>query len=131
MPVLLFDPEGLHRAVLNVITNAIDACDGRESGRVTVSTSYSDDASLARVIVGDTGAGIPRDDLEKIFSIFVSKKGGRGTGLGLPVSQKILKEHGGRIRVASEPEQGSCFTLELPAVQPQPAERHTMVQNTK
>jgi signal transduction histidine kinase len=62
--------------------------------------------------------GIAAEDLDKIFTIFVSGKGGRGTGLGLPVSQKILKEHGGRIEVASTLGSGSRFTLELPAVLP-------------
>ena len=53
--------------------------------------------------------------------MFVSRKGGRGTGLGLPVSQKILQEHGGRIRVDSQPGEGSRFTLEFPATMPHPA----------
>jgi two-component system NtrC family sensor kinase len=101
MPTLMFDPESMHRAVLNVITNAIDACVDREGGRVEVSTQYSHAERMARVQVVDNGSGIEKDDLEKIFGIFVSRKGGRGTGLGLPVSQKILEEHGGLIRVES------------------------------
>jgi two-component system, NtrC family, sensor kinase len=68
----------------------------------------------------DNGIGIEADDLEKIFAVFVSRKGGRGTGLGLPVSQKILEEHGGRIRVESTLGEGSRFTLEFPAVMLQP-----------
>jgi len=115
MPVLTFDPEGLHRAVLNVVTNAVDACEKQENGRVTVSTQYDATDGMLRVVVEDTGVGIPQEDLEKIFAIFVSHKGGRGTGLGLPVSQKILKEHGGRILVESKVGAGSRFTLELPA----------------
>ncbi|MGD9636755.1 MAG: ATP-binding protein, partial [Pirellulales bacterium] len=73
---------------------------------------------MARVRVVDTGSGIEKEDLERIFGVFVSRKGGRGTGLGLPVSQKILHEHGGRIRVESQPDQGSTFTLEFPATSP-------------
>ena len=65
-----------------------------------------------------TGPGIPADQMDKLFSPFVSTKKSRGTGLGLPVSQKILTEHGGRIPVESQPGQGACFTLELPAVSP-------------
>ena len=91
----------MHRAVLNIVTNAIDACHEREDGRVEVSTQYSHAERMARVAVVDNGSGIEPDDLEKIFAVFVSRKGGRGTGLGLPVSQKILEEHGGRIRVES------------------------------
>ena len=57
--------------------------------------------------------GITPDDLEAIFNIFISRKGGRGTGLGLPVSRKIMEEHGGQILVDSQPGEGSTFTLEL------------------
>ena len=58
--------------------------------------------------------------MEFLFSPFVSSKKSRGTGLGLPVSQKIMNEHGGRIVVYSEPDKGCRFTLELPATLPQP-----------
>ena len=122
IPTLMFDPEGMHRAVLNVVTNAIDACDCEHEGRVEVTTEYADDESMARVIVVDNGSGIESHDLEQIFTLFMSRKGGRGTGLGLPVSQKILKEHGGRIQVTSRPGHGSRFTLELPAVLPAAAD---------
>jgi signal transduction histidine kinase/pSer/pThr/pTyr-binding forkhead associated (FHA) protein len=119
MPTLTFDPEALHRAILNVVTNAIDACDKRENGRVVVSTAYLPEEALVRVIVEDNGEGIAPGDINKIFSVFESRKGSRGTGLGLPVSQKILQEHNGDIRVESTPEVGSRFTLELPAVVPE------------
>jgi signal transduction histidine kinase len=118
MPILMFDSECMHRAVLNVVTNAIDACLERENGRVEVTTQFSDDERVARVTVVDNGSGIEKDDLEKIFAVFVSRKGGRGTGLGLPVSQKILEEHGGRIRVESKVGEGSRFTMEFPAISP-------------
>jgi signal transduction histidine kinase len=118
MPTLMFDPECMHRAVLNIITNAVDASSDRENGRVEVSTQYSHAERMARVAVVDNGSGIEKDDLEKIFAVFVSRKGGRGTGLGLPVSQKILEEHGGRIRVESKIGEGSRFTLEFPATSP-------------
>lgn len=121
MPTLMFDPEAMHRAVLNVVTNAIDACHDRTDGRVEVSTQYSQAEKMARVAVVDNGSGIEEEDLERIFAVFVSRKGGRGTGLGLPVSQKILEEHGGRIRAESKPNQGSRFTIEFPALAPQPA----------
>lgn len=118
MPTLLFDPEAIHRAVLNVVTNAIDACDECDQARVVVRTSIDSANNWATITVEDTGVGIEKDDLQKIFTVFVSKKGGRGTGLGLPVTQKIMQEHGGRIRVTSEPGQGSTFTLEFPAHTP-------------
>jgi two-component system NtrC family sensor kinase len=121
MPTLMFDPEGLHRAILNVVTNAIDACDENEKGRVTVSSRFDEAAKLVQVIVEDNGGGISPDDIEAIFTVFVSRKGGRGTGLGLPVTRKILEEHGGQVRVDSTVGQGSRFTLEFPAT-PQSAE---------
>jgi signal transduction histidine kinase len=115
IPILTFDPEGIHRAVLNIATNAIDACDEKEGGHVSITTQYAPDEGLVRVLVEDNGCGIAPEDVDKIFTIFVSHKGGRGTGLGLPVSQKILKEHGGDIHVTSQLGRGSRFTLELPA----------------
>ncbi len=118
MPTLMFDPEAMHRAILNIVTNAIDACHDCDGGRVEVLTQYSHEERMVRVQVVDNGSGIEKDDMEKIFSVFVSHKGGRGTGLGLPVSQKILQEHGGRIRVESQLGQGSRFTLEFPATTP-------------
>lgn len=121
MPTLMFDPESLHRAVLNVVTNAIDACREMENGHVEVLTQYSHAERMARVQVVDNGSGIDPEDLERIFGVFVSRKGGRGTGLGLPVSQKIMQEHGGRILVESSPGKGSRFTLEFPAVSPHPS----------
>jgi two-component system, NtrC family, sensor kinase len=121
MPDLVFDPEGIHRAVLNIVTNAIDAVVWAESetpGRVTVTTRYLPDVKLAQVEIRDTGPGIAPDQMDKLFSPFVSTKKSRGTGLGLPVSQKIMTEHGGKITVESSPNQGACFTLDLPAVSP-------------
>ncbi len=117
-PTMMFDPEGIHRAVLNVVTNAIDACRESEQGRVSVTTEYAPDDGVVRVLVRDNGSGIETADVENIFTIFVSQKGGRGTGLGLSVSQKILKEHGGKILVESKVDEGSLFTLELPIVLP-------------
>jgi len=123
MPTLTFDPEGIHRAVLNVITNAIDACADVDQRRVDVSTEYLASESLVRVVIADTGCGIAEEDLDKMFVLFESRKGSRGTGLGLPVSQKILREHGGQIVVHSQPGAGSRFVLEMPAVLPDaPAE---------
>jgi hypothetical protein len=75
---------------------------------------------VARVVIEDNGTGIPQEDIEKIFILFnSSKKGGRGTGLGLSVSNKILHEHGGRIDVESTVGKGSRFILQFPAVYPE------------
>lgn len=117
VPTLLFDPEAIHSAMLNVVSNAIDACEDADEGKVVVRAEYSAEEKTATLVVEDNGAGIAPDDLEAIFNVFVSRKGGRGTGLGLPVSRKIMEEHGGRITVDSQPGQGSRFTLELPSGQ--------------
>ena len=114
VPEVLFDTDGLHRAVLNIVTNAIDACEDVPSARVVVSTSWNDETQTARVSIVDNGVGIAEDDLPTIFQVFASTKGTRGTGLGLPVSQKILREHGGKIEVQSQLGQGTRFDLELP-----------------
>jgi signal transduction histidine kinase len=119
MPDILLDAEGIHRAVLNIITNAIDAAESAEGGRVTVSTSWDDEFAVARVAVTDNGVGIPEGQVEGIFRVFASTKGSRGTGLGLSVSQKIVREHGGKIAVSSEPGKGSTFTIELPLKRPE------------
>ena len=120
MPTLMFDPEGLNRAILNVITNAIDACEERPDGRVIVTSRFDEGEKLAQIIVEDNGAGIAPDDIEAVFTVFVSRKGGRGTGLGLPVTRKILEEHGGQVHVDSTVGKGSRFTLDLPATPPAP-----------
>ena len=121
IPTLMFDPEAIHRAVLNVVTNAIDACHERTPAVVNVAARLTEDGKRVEIAVRDTGVGIEADDIDKIFTVFVSKKGGRGTGLGLPVSQKILQEHNGQIRVESTVGEGSQFVLEFPARRP-PAE---------
>lgn len=120
MPVLAFDADAIHRAVLNVITNAVDACEQTDSAVVRVVTRYDEPSLRALVTVEDNGIGIPSEDLEKIFSVFESRKGNRGTGLGLAVSRKIFREHDGDIHVTSTVNEGSRFTLELPAVFPEP-----------
>ena len=69
------------------------------------------------VAVSDNGPGIPENQISKIFQVFESTKGARGTGLGLAVSQKILREHGGEITVESRPGEGSRFTLAWPRIE--------------
>ncbi|MEE3370328.1 MAG: ATP-binding protein [Planctomycetota bacterium] len=115
MPTLMFDPESLHRAILNVVTNGIDACDQTPEGSILLETSYDLTNQVATVVIADNGPGIPPADQEKIFNLFESKKGARGTGLGLAVTRKILQEYNGRVEVTSAPDQGSRFTLAFPA----------------
>lgn len=114
VPTALFDAEGIHRAVLNIVSNAIDAVEGIERGAVVIQTGYDRAADLMLVAVSDNGPGIPEDQRAAIFNVFESSKGARGTGIGLPVSRKILREHGGRVRVEGGPGQGTRFVLSWP-----------------
>ncbi len=114
LPDVQIDVDGIHRAVLNIVTNAIDASEDVEGGAVRVSTGWDDEAKVAHVAIQDNGTGIPPGEVDRIFEVFASTKGSRGTGLGLPVSQKIVREHGGTIRISSEVGKGSTFTIELP-----------------
>ncbi len=128
MPETMFDVEGLNRAILNIVTNALDAVEGQEQARVILETGHDPVAKLVFVIVTDNGPGVPASQVPKLFNIFESTKGSRGTGLGLAVSQKILREHGGEITVVSEPGQGAQFTLEWPLIEDdrQPVESPTI-----
>lgn len=111
MPDSTFDPEGIHRAVLNIVTNAIDAVEGADHATVIIETGSDPVQETLWVTVSDNGPGIADDQLPRIFNIFESTKGARGTGLGLAVSQKIVREHGGDITVTSKLGEGSRFTL--------------------
>jgi signal transduction histidine kinase len=116
IPVILADPEGIHRALLNIAGNALDAVEGRDGPQVTIGTRADD--NWVRIVVLDNGVGIAAEQLKDIFKPFVSTKGSRGTGLGLPVSRKILREHGGDISVQSQAGVGTKFTLRLPVKSP-------------
>lgn len=110
----MFDAENIHRAVLNIVTNAIDAVEGMPDGKVLVKTGLIGGSDHVYVAVSDNGPGIAPEQLPRLFNVFESTKGARGTGLGLAVSQKILREHGGEISVESRPGAGSRFVLSWP-----------------
>lgn len=118
MPRLIFDPEGLARAVLNVVTNALDAVEGRPGAAVTIAATLDETDQMVRITVADNGAGMAAERLADIFKLFVSTKGAKGTGLGLTVSRKILREHGGDIHASSQEGEGSTFILEFPLRHP-------------
>jgi len=109
---LMLDGEAIHRAILNLVTNAVDACKDREEGRVSIHLESNHDHSWVSIV--DNGVGIAESDRDRIFSMFESNKGSRGTGLGLPVSLKIAQEHGGDIEVTSQVGQGTTFRFRLP-----------------
>jgi signal transduction histidine kinase/pSer/pThr/pTyr-binding forkhead associated (FHA) protein len=118
LPTAQADADAIHRALLNVIGNALDAVEQRKAPRVMVGTRKDPEAGWVRILVRDNGVGIPADRLPDLFKPFVSTKGSRGTGLGLAVSKKILREHGGDILVQSQAGTGSLFILRLPCKSP-------------
>jgi signal transduction histidine kinase len=118
LPTVPADPEGVHRALLNILSNAFDAVEEQAERRVGVATYLDVDGQWANVLVQDNGTGIAPEKLKDIFRPFVSTKGAKGTGLGLAVSRKILREHGGDIVVQSKPGKGSRFVLRLPVRSP-------------
>jgi signal transduction histidine kinase len=122
VPVALLDRAAIHRCLLNLLSNAVDAAPD-EDGVVRFGTRHDREANAVRVFVADNGDGIAPELLPSIFNVFVSTKGSRGTGLGLAVVQKLVEEHGGRVEIDSEPGKGTTVALVLPL--PDPSERPT------
>jgi signal transduction histidine kinase/pSer/pThr/pTyr-binding forkhead associated (FHA) protein len=118
LPPVPVDPDGFHKALLNIISNAVDAVEGRPEPYIGVQTLLESNGAWARVVVLDHGVGIPPEKVNDLFRPFVSSKGARGTGLGLAVSRKILREHGGDIQVQSQVGKGSKFVFRLPMKSP-------------
>ncbi len=117
LPKLMLDSVGLRRCLLNLLGNAVDASAPKKKGKVTVSVDGHTDENLS-IRIADTGTGMSGETLKKLFTVFFSTKGNRGTGLGLPVSKKIIEEHGGRLQVDSVLDQGTTFTVVLPIDSP-------------
>jgi len=111
------DPDAIHRCLLNLVSNAVDACifdlNLEKGWRVRVRTERAADHGIT-FEVSDNGSGMSNEVKEKLFAAFFSTKGGKGTGLGLLVTQKLVHEHGGRIEVESEVGAGSTFTMYFP-----------------
>jgi signal transduction histidine kinase len=104
------DDRLVKQAVLNLTINALQAMP--ETGGEIILSARSE-AGRVLIDVMDTGKGIPAEAVSRIFDAYFSMKKG-GTGLGLAISRRIAEEHGGQIRVSSEPGKGSVFTMELP-----------------
>src|SRR5262249_50784783 len=118
LPQVQVDPEGLHRSLLNIISNALDAVEERKKPQLGGVTAFDNEPGWVRISILDNGVGIPPQKLSEIFRPFVSTKGAKGTGLGLAVSRKIFREHGGDIVAQSQPGRGSRFILRLPIKSP-------------
>ena len=111
----MIDPDGIHRAVLNIVTNAIDASEGarerpgRRQDRVGRRDARSPASPSATTASASTRPTSPRS-----FRSSPRPRAPAAPGLGLPVSQKIVREHGGKIIVTSRPGHGATFMIELP-----------------
>ncbi|MBY0495136.1 MAG: HAMP domain-containing protein [Cyanobacteria bacterium] len=106
------DPEQMKRVMINLVDNAIEAM-GRD-GTIVVETARDVSNSLVRIVVADTGPGIPPAERDKLFLPYYSTKG-RGSGLGLAIVRRIVAEHGGSIDVTDNVPTGTRFIIELPA----------------
>ena len=106
---LLMDPEQIHRAVGNLLSNAIEAT---ESGEIRISARRA--AHRVYIEVADPGRGVPDADKDKLFLPYFSTKG-RGTGLGLAIVHRIVRDHDGQIHVHDNQPRGTRFEIELPA----------------
>jgi signal transduction histidine kinase len=111
LPPLLCHPGKINQVLLNLLANAVQACE--TGGRIEVRTRVEDGAVL--IEVEDNGSGISPEHLPRVFDpFFTTKPVGQGTGLGLSISYGIVRDHGGTIEVESEPGQGSLFRVRLP-----------------
>jgi two-component system, NtrC family, sensor kinase len=112
IPPIPADPNALHQALMNLLANAAEAAP-EKSGVITVRARYLTEGAV-EVQVSDNGSGVPAEFRDRIFDPFVSTKGQRGTGLGLAVARKIIRQHGGDISLTSAPGAGATFTFSLP-----------------
>jgi len=131
MEPLALDPKEMYQVLANLVGNAIDACtlgDYVPPEPETIICSRTLPEKKILLEIRDNGMGMSEEVRKKLFTIFFSTKGSRGTGLGLLLSHKIVQEHGGEIRVQSSPQRGAVFQIILPkrlltepAVPPPPA----------
>lgn len=112
VPLVPVDYDGLHQVILNLIANALDAV-SRGNGEIVVRTWLDEPARRVCISVADNGPGVPFEQREKIFEPFHSTKGHGGTGLGLAVARKTIREMGGTIELAPAEEHGAEFIVSL------------------
>ncbi len=121
LPAMWLDPEGIHRCLLNLVTNGIDACaDLRcttQDRRVVLRTLKPPKWAVEYQVI-DNGCGMEEETRQKAFRLFFTTKGSQGTGLGLMIAKKIVDEHQGVIEFESEQGKGTRFFLRLPQGKP-------------
>jgi signal transduction histidine kinase len=111
---LLIDKNGIHRCIMNFFSNSMDALSKKEGAEITIRTIRLPDENAVEIQISDNGIGIPQDKIDKIFDVFFSTKGSKGTGLGLATTKKIIMEHGGSVCVSSRQGTGTTFFVRLP-----------------
>ncbi len=115
--LLVCNMNQLNQVFLNILHNAVQALDEQGGGDIWIETSHTKD--MAQIAIRDNGPGIPEREQRKIFDPFFTTKAlGKGTGLGLYISQQIVHEHGGSLRVESKRGEGARFTITLPLAGP-------------
>jgi nitrogen fixation/metabolism regulation signal transduction histidine kinase len=117
LPTVLADPDGIRRALANLIDNAAEAMQGSLLRILRIHSALSDDGTAVEIEVSDTGHGLTDEIRERLFLPFYSTKH-RGTGLGLSIAAKIVQEHGGSISAESNSPKGARFLLRLPLMKP-------------
>jgi len=115
LPPVMADPEGIRRALANLIDNAAEAMQGSLLRVLGVHSCLSEDGGSVEVAISDTGHGLTDEIRERLFLPFYSTKS-RGTGLGLSIAAKIVQEHGGSLRAESNSPKGARFLLRLPLI---------------
>jgi signal transduction histidine kinase len=116
LPPVYADNKQMQQVFLNIILNAYQAMPSGGVLGISTSLTIRNGIEYVQVDISDTGSGIPLQILEKIFTPFYTTKA-QGTGLGLPICNKLVKLHKGDIRVTSDDTTGTVFTVELPALQ--------------
>jgi len=116
LPPVMADPEGIRRALANLIDNAAEAMQGSLLRVLGIHSSLSEDSGSVEVAISDTGHGLTDEIRERLFLPFYSTKS-RGTGLGLSIAAKIVQEHGGTLRAESNSPKGARFLLRLPLME--------------
>lgn len=113
IPPLLCHPGKINQVIMNILVNAIHALQSKQDSKIIIRTEFINDAII--ITIKDNGPGIKKEVLEKLFIPFMTTKtGGMGSGLGLFISNNIIKEHHGKIQVTSELNKGTEFVITLP-----------------
>jgi signal transduction histidine kinase len=120
------DENQMEQVFVNLLINAVEAMD--EGGRIRIKTRLGSEGKCMKIEFEDTGCGLPKEALDRIFEPFFSTKA-KGTGLGLAVSYGIVQNHMGDIRAYSEPGKGASFIVEIPLIQQPPSEETKGFEN--